>query len=1311
MSFDPDVVKRALTTARWAALARTDASVAEIARWDPSLLRQTRVLVPIDVQALYVPEGDASLFVKLPFALTTRDGQPPETMPGPFAPGVVRAPGVHLHWAPPDALLNGTLQPRPDASRNRLGLPALPDRWVVLRLCVPRGATAPHVTGWVIEADTAKAVPLDQWPAGSPGAVQAGKTLTKTELTGSAGGTLNWVGVYDAVTNRLAFHDPLSDLATVAPQGVIDDLAAYVVAGWWSDPELDPLDDAETRASLHTRLEQLRWRVLEDAEGGDQLGVARSLDAARRGTLGLQSGSRYPSGLEGAHAIGTRAVADQEARLKDVANPIRPYQTTASRFVDQASKVVTTEPRWPRSTLLHGSVHGVPVRGPVVADLRPSGAAVEVAVGLHGDDLAAAFASTGMGAATADQRRATERILAAFAGQVLRGLGTADGVVDAEEHEHEAAFLARPGGPGVVERVRTGATAGPLAAGRAARGVQARSGLGTGVKAGGGKTGGVSGTLKDPGTTFTWLGTRRTDLYKGTIQQQRDVVQQWGGARPDREPVSEVREVVRPAPSFHEPLEPMIAVRSPKRSRRHRVLNRFSADGFLQCRWPSQVPTKVQGVVDGRDVLASLPSGAIPPEVLLLARSAIVTDPYLVPWLAENEARRRRADPKLFHNRLAAEAVMRFGARGVYDGGTDAFTPAGTRAPRASADVTRVQVADGLRRFSLLEGADCDPVGVTAWAQPWVPLWIEWEVEVRASDRVDGWKLGQVDLDPVEELPVAPRTFRGRTPLHAGTARTLAGAIQEWLTAERQRDHDNQGEADDATADALARVAATIQAIDIVTASLDSLHDQLLGLPVGPDGLLHARRPDDTIDPPVPTGPPQLLRAGRLTLTRVRLVDAFGRTLDVPAAGVLVPARDEIAGPPRHLRLRPRLTVPARWLLRLVDPAIPDSLVVPTEPAEATIDQIDPSRMVNPVAGFLLPDHIDEALEVFDATGQPIGQLMHEPFGGGVMWEIAPGREGPPDAPPLHGLPPAARHLGLLASAMVAVDAQTRQAKAADDSSESALSAFLRAVDTTLWTVDTFASLGSEHIAGLVGRPIAVVRATLRLDIDDDLDEVNLTDPARRAERETAYRALADRAFEVRIGELTRSDDGVLGFFVDDDYRKLHVVDKVVRALALDVGRGRGHLAQLGDTRRVPDVKPITHPYVIAEDTLSIHPGQKVTLTLLMHPGGRVHLTSGILPRKDLQLARDWAQPGLAVIAPSVRVGPVLIDADKVRLPKISSFPKDQIWTRRDTPFTWKNDPILAATQTALLPALPSSVEEGYIRVAPAALAAEQEES
>ena len=49
---------------------------------------------------------------------------------------------------------------------------------------------------------------------------------------------------------------------------------------------------------------------------------------------------------------------------------------------------------------------------------------------------------------------------------------------------------------------------------------------------------------------------------------------------------------------------------------------------------------------------------------------------------------------------------------------------------------------------------------------------------------------------------------------------------------------------------------------------------------------------------------------------------------------------------------------------------------------------------MNPVVGFVLPDHLDESLEVFGIDGAPIGELLHEPVSGGVMWEIAAGARG-----------------------------------------------------------------------------------------------------------------------------------------------------------------------------------------------------------------------------------------------------------------------------------------------------------------------------
>jgi hypothetical protein len=161
-------------------------------------------------------------------------------------------------------------------------------------------------------------------------------------------------------------------------------------------------------------------------------------------------------------------------------------------------------------------------------------------------------------------------------------------------------------------------------------------------------------------------------------------------------------------------------------------------------------------------------------------------------------------------------------------------------------------------------------------------------------------------------------------------------------------------------------------------------------------------------------------------------------------------------------------------------------------------------------------------------------------------------------------------------------------------------------------------------------------------------------------ERSRAYAELATVPFTVRLGCATRTDDGLLGYFVDDDYTRFHVIDRVIAEQAKESGRCRGDLGVgVGGAPPGADTNPIDHPYIVPDGTVTVRYGQTVRLTLLMHPGGRVHVTAGIVPRSNVALARDWVQPGLSVMAPSVRCGPLLIDADKVRLPKVAAFPAE----------------------------------------------------
>ena len=240
----------------------------------------------------------------------------------------------------PDALMRGRLTEQPDGTANRLGLPQLPDRWVVLRIVMENGRSTPHVRGWVLEADRAAAIPLPEWSPGSQASIDAkaiGVALAAGELTGTVGGSAVWAGVYDAVGNRFAFHDPLDDIAEIAPKGVHGDAASYLVAGWYQDPARDPIDGARSADSLAELLDSLRWRLLPDWGDARYLEeYNKSLDA-QRGPLGLEVEGRFERSA---------------AQIATLRRARRPAPAPAPRRTARSRRWRTCSPRrtptWPR---------------------------------------------------------------------------------------------------------------------------------------------------------------------------------------------------------------------------------------------------------------------------------------------------------------------------------------------------------------------------------------------------------------------------------------------------------------------------------------------------------------------------------------------------------------------------------------------------------------------------------------------------------------------------------------------------------------------------------------------------------------------------------------------------------------------------------------------------------------------------------------------------------------------------------------------------------------------------------------------------
>jgi hypothetical protein len=146
VDFSPDVVREAVRGRRFLAADRAALDLTEIATWDRYLLRESRLLVPIDVQALYVPPGDTEPMVRLPMLVANVGAsrhRTPRPAARPFDAGLPR-PG-----AGPPALGDARRFAARDLDRwcrrrhQPARLPALPGPIVVLRIVLPKGRGDP----------------------------------------------------------------------------------------------------------------------------------------------------------------------------------------------------------------------------------------------------------------------------------------------------------------------------------------------------------------------------------------------------------------------------------------------------------------------------------------------------------------------------------------------------------------------------------------------------------------------------------------------------------------------------------------------------------------------------------------------------------------------------------------------------------------------------------------------------------------------------------------------------------------------------------------------------------------------------------------------------------------------------------------------------------------------------------------------------------------------------------------------------------------------------------------------------------------
>ena len=1295
------------------------------ATWSAWLPREQRLLVPVHLDVLMV-RSTSNNWAET--AIRDVDGGP--VQPPPFSTRGPRGKGAYLLWAPPDALARGH-KPRDD-ELGPIQFPPLPERWLILRVGPSRISNARRaLRGWVLKADEpgAKPVPIDQYADTIEplDGVSSGPSVTAV-----GPGQLDWVGYFDNVENRFGFHDPLDDVA----KGPI----AYLVCGWYRDPDRDPLADPDitSQARFEALLAEMGWHLPDHLFEQARARSIKQSDALD--TMGLPVRQSVQSAYRSA------ALASEGAEGSLVQSKVSPKVKTAlTRW-------------WPRHSLFHGAVVGI---GWPNQALDERGASL-LGTGVIGGPPKASDVKVGFGATLTDalsamiarrdnNRLDRARVLQAFQLGALNELDEPDGRAALDSLMHATGFASLPGGS-ITERVWQAPLGEPpheSVPKPAGRGVFERYyRRDRGGKAGVGALIGAAGKRQASASSKARGATKPTDerqffSVKGLPQIAKTTLNGVARSRAAAGPASRFTATAfagkelaaqttvgrgklarvagalklgsrvapyrpgrwvdreRPLPRFYRPLDPQLVIEGIKRAYQYGGDGRFSQDGKLGCRL-SGTPIKdyrlktLDKVIQAEDLLdRNIANGSVPPECEDLLNELVLLDPGSSMSIARLAGGQRAATGQ----RIAlADKVL-----------TQQTAWWATRDPRTDASAV-VSLAP-------FNGSLPSPVAFNLPSQPWNPLHLEWRIEYIPSPRpIDDWTLGEIDYnEDVPDLPtpaqMTPVVLEGRNPLAAGVGRTMASAIRRALAdanaeradaggAVRRRAVNLAGSsgalkfsqrvsgAGSAALDPddramLGDIASTLEQSDLLAAPLDGFHTRLRGGFVG-DGEAAP------VDGSIPEGV-FVLRSGFLRIVRLRVVDAFGQVLDLATSNaasnpdVVTKAVGrseslEVTSRPGLLALPPRFTSIARLWLRFMDSA--------GGPDEAH-DKTDIDPQITPVCGYLMPNHLDDALLFYANDGRDLG-VVRRNEDNRIVWEDAPGAPSTVGASPAKAIdnPFAAG----IAEKLVDWGATDAGLLDASQDNDTALRALMRVIDTTRWTIDPFGHQGEEHLALLVGQPVVVVRAVLRLEVDEAVD------PTRTE----------GFALPVRLGALTQWQDGLLGYFVDDDYRTLHCSQASVAELARAFGTQRGFLQAVEDVPAYADgfgdaaaIDPITHPYIDRSGVIMMRANRDIRLTMLLEPHTLVHATCGLLPRKEVGLRREWTQDALARLSPTFRFGPVLVDPKKVRMPVAVDLHGTWSWDHRSDVTTWENLPVTHATHDALLPQDAPVGSEGWLRLRP----------
>ncbi len=610
---------------------------------------------------------------------------------------------------------------------------------------------------------------------------------------------------------------------------------------------------------------------------------------------------------------------------------------------------------------------------------------------------------------------------------------------------------------------------------------------------------------------------------------------------------------------------------------------------------------------------------------------------------------------------------------------------------------------------SIAEAVQQLPDASNTWtSQPWNPLVLEWEVKFLPILNKGNSQQDKLGYDPnfiVRNFQLGENKpdvdfrrlggdFGDAAGIYTGTA-ILTGHATKHLTnalaAFKSRINAVSGGGDDSSL--LTEVESAIEEVlgeagekkHVLSQTLGGFNDALLMRkgslqlkikdPLASDE--YQKFSNDIADlvgdklrrAPLPQNDFNPLRAGKMMISKLRVIDSFGQAIDLNIQSQVTSENLEAKGREDEILLRPRLLQAAqvdfRWLS-----------------ARETQRESDELRYNNPICGWLMTNNLDNSLMVFNADGKALGAFAESDGD----WKPAPGTT----TIDLVGLDEPWQMENPFPQVLNAhLYKMMRYIKNQNDDDAGFLAQFRKTINSGLENIQPGTFSRRQSIAELVGRPIALVRARVDLLLKSppaihqawDAFKVDMN----REIRETS--AFTQVHFPIRIGAHNQLNDGVVGYWVENFWDSNTFRDDVFYSSSADTA----------DTAKI-DTRSGAEP---VNQALSLG-SPPMILNLLFDPNGQVNLSTGILPVKTLDIPPHLFTEALDNMEVYFVSSPHLVNPNGLRLdlPKVSGHSWSFIRKKGTVdPAEWSEASVEQNTATSKLFPGERKILEGWLKL------------